>query len=85
VQEVKQLVDQITKESKKYEKEEVTLLEKKKHLTTKQKKFKKSIAEVSPLTVKQVPTGDLPIRTGTPDRKLSPRSRTIPPSWTSTE
>ncbi|RSH93703.1 hypothetical protein EHS25_006350 [Saitozyma podzolica] len=44
-EEVKQLVDQITKESKKYEKEEVTLLEKKKHLTTKQKKFKKSIAE----------------------------------------
>ncbi|GFZ50178.1 hypothetical protein JCM24511_07933 [Saitozyma sp. JCM 24511] len=44
-EEVKQLVDQITKESKKYEKEEVTLLEKKKHLTTKQKKFKKSITE----------------------------------------
>lgn len=52
MQEVKQLVDQITKESKKYEKEEVTLLEKKKHLTTKQKKFKKSIAEVSPLKIK---------------------------------
>jgi structural maintenance of chromosome 4 len=47
-QEVKQLVDQITKESKKYEKEEVTLSEKRKHLTTKQKKFAKSIADVSP-------------------------------------
>ncbi|KAK4685041.1 structural maintenance of chromosome 4, partial [Tremellales sp. Uapishka_1] len=44
-EEVKRLTDQLVKDSKKYEKEEVGLLEKKKHLTTKQKKFKKSMGE----------------------------------------
>ena len=46
-EEVKRLTDALIKDSKKFEKEEVGLSEKKKHLTTKQKKFKKSIAEVS--------------------------------------
>ncbi|WWD20077.1 hypothetical protein CI109_104551 [Kwoniella shandongensis] len=43
--EVKRLTDALVKDSKKYEKEEVGLAEKKKHLVTKQKKFKKSIAD----------------------------------------
>ena len=45
-QEVKRLTDALVKDSKKFEKEEVGLQEKKKHLTTKQKKFKKSITDV---------------------------------------
>ncbi|CAD6578745.1 MAG: hypothetical protein TREMPRED_002256 [Tremellales sp. Tagirdzhanova-0007] len=44
-QEVKRLTDALVKDSKKFEKEEVGLQEKKKHLTTKQKKFKKSITD----------------------------------------
>jgi hypothetical protein len=48
-QEVKHLTDALIKDSKKFEKEEVGLSEKKKHLTTKQKKFKKSLADVSRL------------------------------------
>ncbi|WRT69435.1 uncharacterized protein IL334_006421 [Kwoniella shivajii] len=43
--EVKRLTDALVKDSKKFEKEEVGLAEKKKHLVTKQKKFKKSIQE----------------------------------------
>ncbi|KAL7424908.1 Structural maintenance of chromosomes protein 4 [Cryptotrichosporon argae] len=43
--EVKRLTDALVKDSKKFEKEEVGLQEKKKHLTTKQKKIKKSIAD----------------------------------------
>jgi structural maintenance of chromosome 4 len=39
-------MDALIKDSKKFEKEEVGLAEKKKHLVTKQKKLKKSIAEV---------------------------------------
>ena len=46
-EEVKRLTDALVKDSKKFEKEEVGLLEKKKHLTTKQKKFQKSINDVS--------------------------------------
>jgi structural maintenance of chromosome 4 len=46
-QEVKQFVDQLVKDSKKYEKEEVGLSEKKKHLNAKAKKFKKSVTDVS--------------------------------------
>ncbi len=46
LQEVKHLTDALVKDSKKFEKEEVGLQEKKKHLSTKQKKFKKSIQEV---------------------------------------
>lgn len=46
-EEVKRLTDALTKDSKKFEKEEVGLSEKKKHLTTKQKKIKKSITDVS--------------------------------------
>ncbi|ORY34983.1 RecF/RecN/SMC N terminal domain-domain-containing protein [Naematelia encephala] len=42
-EEVKHLTDALVKDSKKYEKEEVGLQEKKKHLSTKQKKIKKSI------------------------------------------
>ena len=49
MQEVKKLTDSLVKDSKKYEKEQVGLAEKKKHLTTKQKKFKKSLTEVSRL------------------------------------
>ncbi len=45
-QEVKQLTDALVKDSKRFEKEEVGLQEKKKHLSTKQKKFKKSITDV---------------------------------------
>jgi hypothetical protein len=37
------------KDSKKFEKEQVALAEKKKHLITKQKKFKKSITDVRPV------------------------------------
>ncbi|WVQ96218.1 hypothetical protein IAU59_003322 [Kwoniella sp. CBS 9459] len=44
-EEVKRLTDKLVKDSKKFEKEEVGLAEKKKHLITKQKKFKKSITE----------------------------------------
>ncbi|WWC65608.1 uncharacterized protein I303_108228 [Kwoniella dejecticola CBS 10117] len=44
-EEVKRLTDALVKDSKKFEKEEVGLAEKKKHLVTKQKKFKKSIQE----------------------------------------
>ncbi|WWC93076.1 uncharacterized protein L201_008041 [Kwoniella dendrophila CBS 6074] len=43
--EVKRLTDALVKDSKKFEKEEVGLAEKRKHLVTKQKKFKKSIQE----------------------------------------
>jgi structural maintenance of chromosome 4 len=46
-EEVKHHMDALIKDSKKFEKEEVGLAEKKKHLITKQKKLKKSIAEVS--------------------------------------
>lgn len=45
-QEVKKLTDSLVKDSKKFEKEQVALSEKKKHLVTKQKKFKKSITDV---------------------------------------
>ncbi len=40
-------MDALIKDSKKFEKEEVGLAEKKKHLVTKQKKLKKSIVDVS--------------------------------------
>jgi hypothetical protein len=40
------LTDGLVKDSKKFEKEQVALAEKKKHLVTKQKKFKKSITDV---------------------------------------
>ena len=40
------ITDALVKDSKKFEKEEVGLQEKKKHLLIKQKKFKKSIQEV---------------------------------------
>ncbi|KAK8849453.1 hypothetical protein IAR55_004786 [Kwoniella newhampshirensis] len=43
--EVKRLTDALVKDSKKFEKEEVGLAEKKKHLVTKQKKFKKSVVD----------------------------------------
>ncbi|WVR08284.1 hypothetical protein IAU60_005331 [Kwoniella sp. DSM 27419] len=43
--EVKRLTDALVKDSRKFEKEEVGLQEKKKHLVTKQKKVKKSITE----------------------------------------
>ncbi|WVQ75201.1 hypothetical protein IAR50_004812 [Cryptococcus sp. DSM 104548] len=43
--EVKKHTDTLTKEAKKIEKEEVGLQEKKKHLVSKQKKFKKSITD----------------------------------------
>lgn len=46
-EEVKKFADQLVKDSKKFEKEEVGLSEKKKHLGTKAKKFKKSITEVN--------------------------------------
>ena len=46
-EEVKKFADQLSKDSKKHEKEEVGLSEKKKHLGAKAKKFKKSISEVS--------------------------------------
>jgi structural maintenance of chromosome 4 len=46
-EEVKKFADQLVKDSKKFEKEEVGLSEKKKHLGQKAKKFKKSIHEVS--------------------------------------
>ena len=45
--EVKRLTDALIKDSKKFEKEEVGLSEKKKHLVTKQKKMKKGISDVS--------------------------------------
>jgi structural maintenance of chromosome 4 len=45
--EVKKFTDALVKDSKKFEKEEVGLSEKKKHLATKQKKFKKSLTDVS--------------------------------------
>lgn len=45
--EVKRLTDALIKDSKKFEKEEVGLSEKKKHLVTKQKKVKKSLTDVS--------------------------------------
>ncbi|ORX37975.1 RecF/RecN/SMC N terminal domain-domain-containing protein [Kockovaella imperatae] len=44
-EDVKRLTDALVKDSKKFEKEEVGLQEKKKHLSTKQKKLKKTIAE----------------------------------------
>ncbi|OCF77743.1 hypothetical protein I204_01743 [Kwoniella mangroviensis CBS 8886] len=44
-EEVKRLTDALLKDAKKFEKEEVGLAEKKKHLVTKQKKFKKSIQD----------------------------------------
>jgi len=45
----------LVKDSKKFEKEQVALAEKKKHLVTKQKKFKKSITDVcSPDEVKLI-------------------------------
>nr|XP_019043245.1 hypothetical protein I302_07819 [Kwoniella bestiolae CBS 10118]OCF22175.1 hypothetical protein I302_07819 [Kwoniella bestiolae CBS 10118] len=44
-EEVKRLTDALLKDAKKFEKEEVGLAEKKKHLVTKQKKFKKSVQE----------------------------------------
>ncbi|EIW71748.1 hypothetical protein TREMEDRAFT_27197 [Tremella mesenterica DSM 1558] len=44
-EQVKKFTDDLVKESKKFEKEEVGLQEKKKHLVSKQKKFKKSITE----------------------------------------
>jgi hypothetical protein len=43
------LTDGLVKDSKKFEKEQVALAEKKKHLVTKQKKFKKSITDVRPV------------------------------------
>ena len=49
MQEVERLTDALVKDSKKFEKEEVGLQEKKKHLTTKQKKSKKSLTDVSVL------------------------------------
>lgn len=59
LQEVKRLTDALAKDSKKFEKEEVGLQEKRKHLVTKQKKFKKSIQEVSlietPMSFAQFP------------------------------
>jgi len=45
--EVKRLTDALIKDSKKFEKEEVGLSEKKKHLVTKQKKMRKGISDVS--------------------------------------
>ena len=48
MQEVKHLTDALVKDAKKFEKEEVGLQEKKKHLSTKQKKIKKSIQDVRP-------------------------------------
>lgn len=47
MQEVKRLSDALVKDSKKFEKEEVGLQEKKKHLNTKLKKLKKSLTDVS--------------------------------------
>lgn len=44
-EQVKKFTDELVKESKKFEKEEVGLQEKKKHLVTKQKKVKKSLHE----------------------------------------
>lgn len=46
-EEVKKFADQLVKDSKKFEKEEVGLSEKKKHLGTRVKKAKKSITDVS--------------------------------------
>lgn len=43
------MTDGLVKDSKKFEKEQVALAEKKKHLVTKQKKFKKSITDVCPV------------------------------------
>lgn len=40
------MTDKLVKDAKKIEKEQVGLSEKKKHLVTKQKKFKKSLTEV---------------------------------------
>ena len=48
------MTDKLVKDAKKIEKEQVGLSEKKKHLVTKQKKFKKSLTEVrlsSPQTI----------------------------------
>lgn len=53
-EEVKQFADKLVKDSKKYEKEEVGLSEKKKHLGAKAKKIKKSVTDVSTIL-------DLPI------------------------
>ncbi len=54
-EEVKRLTDSLIKDSKKFEKEEVGLSEKKKHLTTKLKKFKKSITEVCLMRLENYP------------------------------
>jgi len=51
------LTDGLVKDSKKFEKEQVALAEKKKHLVTKQKKFKKSITDVCPLHQAELMTG----------------------------
>ena len=70
------------KDSKKFEKEEVGLLEKKKHLTTKQKKFKKSITDVIALSSSgnDIAEADRN-RTVIPDLKLCRRSITMLLNW----
>jgi structural maintenance of chromosome 4 len=45
-EEVKHHVDVLVKEAKRFEKEELSLGEKRKHLITKQKKLKKAITDV---------------------------------------
>lgn len=45
-QEVKRLTDALVKDAKKIEKEQVGMGEKKKHLSSKEKKLKKSISDV---------------------------------------
>jgi len=56
------LTDGLVKDSKKFEKEQVALAEKKKHLVTKQKKFKKSITDVcSPDEAELIPGWTYPL------------------------
>ena len=51
------MTDGLVKDSKKFEKEQVALAEKKKHLVTKQKKFKKSITDVCALDKAELTVG----------------------------
>jgi hypothetical protein len=86
-------MDALIKDSKKFEKEEVGLAEKKKHLVTKQKKLKKTITDVSDryghTEVVTAPNTTIPHRTVMLAPKLqlpsptSPR-RLITPAITST-
>jgi hypothetical protein len=56
-QEVKKLTDALVKDAKRFEKEQVGLAEKKKHLVTKQKKFKKSLSDVRLLSRAELTSG----------------------------